>query len=511
DRETSEYRQRRRARESIGTAGAAGDERRSEGRRRLVALTRRIHEDWDEVSTSLRELRALVAGGGGLPVGTGSQMRATLWLAMLEVRTVAVQGYVSALEQCPSTSAAKIDNDAFRTLAGDVEFRRAVPTEAVVRVLNAVLSAPDRLASDPPRYVQGMNTLLAPFLWVMGESAAFHAFRQFLRNECPLYARPSLPGVHACVQLVDECLAAVDPRLFSHLKRHGAVAKIYAFPAAMTLSASVGPLRQVVRLWDFLLAFGVHMNVVCIVAQLVAMRELLLTTRSPMALLRAWPPLRADAVIRRTREIYDVLPERLRRYIKHHAHDPHLAERLASAPQVADPLSEPAVCTLPSSPRSPFSPFSPRSPAPAALPPPLQQPSLKRDLPLSPDAGAAASACSSSPASRSSSAAGRPRARTFSGMVKRPRTDGRSRTDVQPVGLPVSTLARSPPPYGSIGLGILAPSARADTAPHQQRASSSSGVTRKPRMVRITAAAASPDTRWLPDRKLSADHRDAHH
>ncbi|KAJ1720394.1 CDC16 protein, partial [Coemansia biformis] len=410
DRETSEYRQRRRARESIGSTDgfgaemvgrraaapyggqpvggvrqAHGDERPSEGRRRLVALTRRIHEDWDEVSTSLRELRTLVATSGGLPVGAASRLRTTLWLAMLEVREIGVEGYARALGCCPSASADKIDNDAFRTLAGDAEFRRTVPTVSVVRVLNALVSAPDRLASDPPRYVQGMNTLVAPFLYVMGESAGFYAFRQFLRKECPLYARPSLPGVHACVQLVDECLAVVDPRLFSHLKRHGAVAKIYAFPAAMTLSASVGPLRQVVRLWDFLLAFGVHLNVVCIVAQLLSMRELLLTTRSPMAFLRSWPPLRAESVIRRTREIYDMLPERLRRCIKYHAHDPDLAERLASAPQVPDPVAEPAAWALQHRVVSPLGLAPPAAPsgAPAGL-----QLSLKRDLPLSPDAAA---------------------------------------------------------------------------------------------------------------------------
>ncbi|ORX63460.1 RabGAP/TBC, partial [Linderina pennispora] len=253
----------------------------------------------------------------GLPA-VDQQARGRLWLAMLEVRATGVEGYERALGLCPSACAGKINNDAFRTLAGDSEFRKTVTTESVVRVLNALLSAP---ASDPPRYVQGMNTLLAPFLYVMDESAAFYAFRQFLRNECPLYARPSLPGVHACVQLVDECLAFVDPQLYSHLRRHGAVAKIYAFPAAMTLSANVGPLRQVVRLWDFLLAFGVHLNVVCIVAQLLSMRELLATTTSPMLFLRSFPPLRAASVIRRTRELYELLPEPLRRRIKRHAHD----------------------------------------------------------------------------------------------------------------------------------------------------------------------------------------------
>ncbi|KAJ2252741.1 CDC16 protein [Coemansia sp. RSA 455] len=404
DIETSAYlqrRQKRSGRESLDTGTILGSGRVLENeRRRLVALTRRIHEDWEQVSLSMRELRLCVAMNGGLPLYDGDEkLRSTLWLAMLEVRQVPPEGYAQALRRCPSPSADKINNDAFRTLAADTEFRAHVTTASIVRVLNALLSAPDRSASDPPRYVQGMNTLAAPFLYVMGEGASFYAFRQFLRRECPLYARPSLPGVHACVQLVDECLAFADPPLFSHLRRHGAVAKIYAFPAAMTLSASVGPLRQVIRLWDFLLAFGVHLNVVCIVAQLLSMRELLITTQSPMAFLRSWPPLRAESVIRRTREIYDILPLALRMRIKMHAHDPELAESLASAAQVPDPM-EPM--------------------------------SLKRDLPLSP----------TEPNGWDSSVdVSRPRARTFSGMLNK-----RMRTVEQPI--------RNVPSYGALGLGL---------------------------------------------------------
>ncbi|KAJ2076506.1 CDC16 protein [Coemansia sp. RSA 988] len=550
DKETLEYRRRRRARESIGSSeGFAVDislQRRRAGsgqtsptsprpqqalssgarlpkssdsgerpppaseRRKLVGLTRRIHEDWDEVGASLRELRVLVASNGGLPVGAGSnagRLRSMMWLAMLEVRGISLDGYSQALQCCPSSSADKINNDAFRTLAADAEFRRTVPTESIVRVLNALLSAPDQSTSDPPRYVQGMNTLLAPFLYVMGEGAGFYAFRQFLRNECPLYARPSLPGVHACVQLVDECLATVDARLFSHLKRHGAVAKIYAFPAAMTLSASVGPLRQVVRLWDFLLAFGVHLNVVCIVAQLLSMRELLLTTQSPMAFLRSWPPLRADAVIRRTREIYDLLPERLRRRIKLHAHDPQLAEKLASAPSVADPVTEPRLWA-----QQQLSPASPRQ----------TQPSLKRDLPLSPDT-VSPPCLVAGPTNRSASATSRPRSRTFSGMAKRLRTG----PAIPPPEPPLSPGAlRAFPNYGCIGLGIRSNNpnlpALSQNHDHNYRALSGNALGRMqdlqslpmmpsspppPRALRMMAGS---EVLWMLDRKLSPNFNNNH-
>lgn len=49
---------------------------------------------------------------------------------------------------------------------------------------------------------------------------------------------------------------------------------IYHFYAAvLTLCACTPPLNQVLQLWDFLLAFGVHLNVLCVIAQLLLMRD----------------------------------------------------------------------------------------------------------------------------------------------------------------------------------------------------------------------------------------------
>lgn len=83
--------------------------------------------------------------------------------------------------------------------------------------------------------------------------------------------------------------------------------------AVLTLCACTPPLDQVLQLWDFLLAFGVHLNVLCVIAQLLLIREevmhsaRLATTHSleccshsvssPMRLLRTFPPLEALPVI----------------------------------------------------------------------------------------------------------------------------------------------------------------------------------------------------------------------
>lgn len=89
-------------------------------------------------------------------------------------------------------------------------------------------------------------------------------------------------------------------------------------PAVLTLCACTPPLDQVLQLWDFLLAFGVHLNVLCVIAQLLLIREEVIKSArcvgpynckkaypyllqrwasSPMRLLRTFPPLDALQVI----------------------------------------------------------------------------------------------------------------------------------------------------------------------------------------------------------------------
>jgi cell cycle arrest protein BUB2 len=85
-----------------------------------------------------------------------------------------------------------------------------------------------------------------------------------------------MTGVHHGLELVDKVLAIVDVKLHLHLVSKGLSAKIYAFPSVLTLCACTPPLPEVLRLWDFLFAYGPHLNIVCIVAQLVMMRADLL-------------------------------------------------------------------------------------------------------------------------------------------------------------------------------------------------------------------------------------------
>jgi cell cycle arrest protein BUB2 len=240
--------------------------------------------------------------------------------------------YLKLVHRGASPAYSKIRNDTFRTLTTDPLFRRRVSEASLIRLLNAIAwklhdsneerrppssrqslpasnsvspsrndvsqtiaSSPvarsraraltlttegsDANASEPGTYVQGMNVLAAPFLYAArSEAEAFVAFHQLLTKECPGYIRGAMDGVHRGLVLVDKVLAIVDTKLSLYLTSKSLSAEIYAFPSVLTLCACTPPLPEVLRLWDFLFAYGPHLNILCIVAQLIIMRNELLSS-----------------------------------------------------------------------------------------------------------------------------------------------------------------------------------------------------------------------------------------
>jgi cell cycle arrest protein BUB2 len=244
-----------------------------------------------------------------------------IWLILLNAPPLRTDVYLDLVRQGASPAHTKITNDAFRTFQGDTLFRRRVTQNSITRVLNAVAwrlndahearvngwQSPPTLSefggspdtgmlsrhsfttsaartdgsttndAEQIGYVQGMNVLCGPFLYAArSEAEAFTGFEKLITQECPGYVRGSMDGVHKGMALVDRVLEVVDPKLFVHLMNHHMEAKIYAFPSVLTMCACTPPLPEVLRLWDFLFAYGSHLNILCIVAQLVLQRDDLL-------------------------------------------------------------------------------------------------------------------------------------------------------------------------------------------------------------------------------------------
>ncbi|PVU94784.1 hypothetical protein BB561_002248 [Smittium simulii] len=295
---------------------------------KLRTLSRAYHDSSEEVLVSEKTLRTIIELNSGLPLTEdeteNKKLRAIFWMVLLDIRSSDPTNYLEVLKKCPSSSSNKINDDSFRTFSTDPKFRNAVSEKVLKRILNAVICCGEAESCYPSRYVQGMNVLLAPFSYVLNEPAAYYAFKQFLRNKCPLYAKPNLPG------LVDECLAIIDPQLFLHLYSHNIHGLIYAFPAVLSISANIPPLEELLRIWDYLLACGVHLNVLCVVSQVLSLRELLLVSDSPKTVLQDWPTLDAHFIIQSSRYLYTKIPNNVRKLLAEHTHNLSTAESIIS-------------------------------------------------------------------------------------------------------------------------------------------------------------------------------------
>jgi cell cycle arrest protein BUB2 len=310
-----------------------------------------------------------------------------VWLILLNAPVLETDSYLTLIHRGASPAYSKIRNDTFRTLATDPLFRRRVSEASLIRLLNAVawklhdakeerakglantgnkmrntadehgspvlqnstpavesgaralaLNEGSQVpASKPGTYVQGMNVLAAPFLYAArSEAEAFVAFHRFITHECPGYVRGAMDGVHKGLALVDKVLAIVDPKLSLYLIGKGMSAELYAFPSVLTLCACTPPLPEVLRLWDFLFAYGAHLNILCIVAQLVILRNSILssprcvschslpsqtplTSSSPTKILRSFPPLQAEIIKEVTLTLIKKIPDDVYAEIVMHA------------------------------------------------------------------------------------------------------------------------------------------------------------------------------------------------
>ncbi|ETS88036.1 hypothetical protein PFICI_01864 [Pestalotiopsis fici W106-1] len=327
-----------------------------------------------DVASALESARLKVLDQGIKSDNDGmSSVRIYVWLIFLNAPVVETDMYLALVHRGASPAYAKIRNDTFRTLTTDPLFRRRVSEASLIRLLNAVawklhdvkevrrprsgrqsLPCTDSSGSRPSTshtatsspaaknraraltlttegdsevnavesgtYVQGMNVLAAPFLYAArSEVEAFSAFYRLLTKEVPGYIRGAMTGVHHGLELVDKVLAIVDVRLHLHLVNKGLSAKIYAFPSVLTLCACTPPLPEVLRLWDFLFAYGPHLNIVCIVAQLVMMRHDLLNSSNPNKLLRSFPALVAEDIKKTALALVNRLPDDVYDEIVKHA------------------------------------------------------------------------------------------------------------------------------------------------------------------------------------------------
>lgn len=262
---------------------------------------------------ALSQLRymVLVDGLGEFPDMAIHPYRIYVWSILLRVGPTASQEYVDLVSMGKSLSYNKIINDTFRTLTTDKKFQARISEDSLIRVLNAYSwKVKDNTVLSP--YVQGMNVLLSPILYsCKSEPQLFAVFHKLLTVGIPTYVTPTLTGVHTGLQLLDVCLEIIDNKLFKFLNSKYLKSEIYAFASVLTLSSCTPPLEETMKLWDFMFCYGCHMNILFVIAQLILIRNKLMESEKPMTLLRSFPPLNANEIIKLSVSFLTKLPDPL--------------------------------------------------------------------------------------------------------------------------------------------------------------------------------------------------------
>ncbi|RLV96031.1 Mitotic check point protein BUB2 [Spathaspora sp. JA1] len=247
--------------------------------------------------------------------------RSYIWSILSRSKKIITENYLKLLKYAQENLSVelygKIKNDTFRTLMNDKQFHMKVSEDTLVRILSCLA------VTNETGYVQGLNVLLAPIAYVChkSEPQAFSILYQLITHHIPLYITPNLDGVHTGLTLVEIVLKLIDPILSEYLDSKFLKPEIYAFASILTLSSCTPKLQSVLKLWDFLFAYGTHMNILFVVAQLIINRTELLACPQPMKLLRNFPTLQENEIIKLSLSFIPELPKDLYDLITRHGYD----------------------------------------------------------------------------------------------------------------------------------------------------------------------------------------------
>ncbi|GME79765.1 unnamed protein product [[Candida] boidinii] len=222
------------------------------GRKKDV-IEKFIESDQTVILSSLSQLRHNILCEG-LPTSGPDQLcpyRIYIWSILLRASPINTDDYVELVKVGESKSLGKISNDAFRTFKRDRKFQGKVSESTLIRLLNCYsltvesrnekLEKYENIVADDTDYfdedldttemipmasstsskrtsidydlihkqklklspyVQGMNILAAPILYISkSEPEAFSLFSKLLKTYIPLYVLPTLNGALDGVKL----------------------------------------------------------------------------------------------------------------------------------------------------------------------------------------------------------------------------------------------------------------------------------------------------------------------
>lgn len=216
---------------------------------------------------------------------------------------------------------------------------------AMQRVLMAHVARHERrlgnkkFVREELNYVQGMNTVAGSFLLVMPEVDAFFCCTTVFQELVPLYVAPDTIASTMGLGVLMLCLHEIDWELYDRLIQEDARKLMVLQQQLLSFNSASPPLHETLRLWDFHLAFGMHLNILTTISRMILNRDKLLS--GPMEqlnhggeILGAKATVDADMIIPMTVHIAKGLSKELYQLLVKHCTDRTAKEDIK---RLADP------------------------------------------------------------------------------------------------------------------------------------------------------------------------------
>lgn len=244
------------------------------------------------LSNALKQLRySLLTNKSAI----SHELRVEIWCILLQIDLNGITtNYINGLNAIKEGNVyldwyKKIDQDISRTFINTALSKNPKKQKQLKRILYL-------FAYNNDFYIQGMNVIIAPILTMSDmDPVAYAIFDKLMVKLSNYYNKSlSLDRIHRGCKLVEIVLSKIDPKLYKKFNKLSYPLHLLVVPSIMTLSGNVEPVSEVLKLWDFIIAYGLHLNVLFIVAQLVIVRDTILSIESEEELfnyLRKMPKL----------------------------------------------------------------------------------------------------------------------------------------------------------------------------------------------------------------------------
>eukprot|EP01102_Stenamoeba_stenopodia_P021976 TRINITY_DN8996_c0_g1_i1.p1 TRINITY_DN8996_c0_g1~~TRINITY_DN8996_c0_g1_i1.p1 ORF type:complete len:453 (+),score=105.56 TRINITY_DN8996_c0_g1_i1:43-1401(+) len=215
-------------------------------------------------------------------------LRGTIWKILLRVGRLDADLYCRLIEMGPSPQAMALDRDTARM---EKNFNKRLRREELVRLVNASVhffSLPGQKERQPYAYLQGTARWAGVLLTQMSELEAFFCYVELTRR-CQTYSAARFKGSLTGGKLFLNVLKKVEPKVYDRITNvtsPSALLVVYANPILISFWSICSPYNEVIKLWDFFLAYGFHLSVIALVAQVVLLkRQILAEDNNPLQIL----------------------------------------------------------------------------------------------------------------------------------------------------------------------------------------------------------------------------------